>query len=73
MYHSKAITVTKQLTWPHVSYKKYSHLSNKREVTLTDFEKKIHPPRLLISHSSLLRTFGLPTIHSYHQSLEQMH
>ena len=28
---------------------KYSHLSNKREVTLTDFEKKIHPPRLLIS------------------------
>ena len=33
----------------------YSHHSNKREVTLTDFEKfhppqkKIHPPRLLIS------------------------
>ena len=33
----------------------YSHFSNKREVTLTDFEKfhppqkKIHPPRLLIS------------------------
>ena len=33
----------------------YSHLSNKREVTLTDFEKfhppqkKIHPPQLLIS------------------------
>ena len=26
----------------------YSHLSNKRGVTLTDFEKKIHPPRLLI-------------------------
>ena len=25
--------------------KLYSHLSNKREVTLTDFEKKIHPPR----------------------------
>ena len=23
----------------------YSHLSNKREVTLTDFERKIHPPR----------------------------
>ena len=22
----------------------YSHLSNKREVTLTEFEKKIHPP-----------------------------
>ena len=28
---------------------KYSHLSNKREVTLTDFENKFHPPRLLIS------------------------
>ena len=28
--------------------KDYSHLSNKREVTLTDFEK-IPPPRLLIS------------------------
>ena len=27
----------------------YSHLSNKREVTLIDFAKKIHPPRLLIS------------------------
>jgi hypothetical protein len=33
----------------------YSHLSNKREVTLTDFEKfhppqkKFYPPRLLIS------------------------
>ena len=25
--------------------KLYSHLSNKREVTLTDFEKKIHPPQ----------------------------
>ena len=23
----------------------YSHLSNKRGVTLIDFEKKIHPPR----------------------------
>ena len=39
---------------------KYSHLSNKREVTLTDFEKKIHPPRLLVSqifstlHSSFI-------------------
>ena len=44
-----------------------SHLSNKREVTLTDFEKfpppqkKIHPPHLLISqiffnlHSSFIR------------------
>jgi hypothetical protein len=28
--------------------RKYSHLSNKREVMLTDFEK-FHPPRLLIS------------------------
>ena len=28
---------------------RYSRLSNKREVTLTDFEKNIHPPRLLIS------------------------
>ena len=33
----------------------YSHLSNKREITLTDFEKKstqlahFHPPHLLIS------------------------
>ena len=27
----------------------YSHLSNKRGVTLIDFEKKFHPPRLLIS------------------------
>jgi len=25
--------------------KDYSHLSNKRGVTLIDFEKKIHPPR----------------------------
>ena len=25
------------------------YLINKREVTLTDFERKIHPPRLLIS------------------------
>ena len=30
-------------------FTKYSHLSNKREFTLTDFEKKIHPPRLFIS------------------------
>ena len=35
-------------------FSSYSHLSNKHEVTLTDFEKfhppqkKIHPPRLLI-------------------------
>ena len=34
----------------------YSHLSNKREVTLADFEKKIHPPRLLI-----YRFFSLST------------
>ena len=27
----------------------YSHLSYKREFKLTDFEKKIHPPLLLIS------------------------
>ena len=33
----------------HITSSMYSHLSNKREVTLTDFEKKIHPPCLLIS------------------------
>ena len=37
----------------------YSHLSNKREVTITDFEKKFHPPHLLISYifSTLLSLF----------------
>ena len=40
-----------QIMWEQA----YSHLSNKRDVTLTDFEKfhppqiKIPPPRLLIS------------------------
>ena len=31
--------------YEYVCIKKYSHLSNKREVTLTDFEKKIHLQR----------------------------
>ena len=40
-------------------FTKYSHLSNKREFTLTDFEKKIHPPRLFISqiYSTLHSSF----------------
>ena len=31
-----------------ISGKVYSHLSNKRGVTLIDFEKKIHPPRTFL-------------------------
>ena len=38
----------------------YSHLSNEREVTLTDYEKKIHPLRLLIFPPSTPRLLQLP-------------
>ena len=31
----------------------YSHLSNKREVMLTDFEKKIHPPPTFLPSTSI--------------------
>ena len=47
---SAALCVSRWASWAELSIMNlfsYSHLSNKREVTLTDFEK-FHPPRLLI-------------------------
>ena len=58
----------------------YSHLSNKSEVTLTDFEKKFHPPHtfppstfidfLDFFHSSFIAVMcyffpNNPTLHIY--------
>ena len=45
------------------SYSLYSHLSNKREVKLTGFEKNIHPPLLVYSnlHIDLFRNLCTPS------------
>ena len=46
----------------------YSHLSNKREVTLIDFEKKNHPP--LLVYCSYVYFFPKnPTLHLLHSVL----
>ena len=45
---------------------KYSHLSNKRGVTLIDFEKKIHPPRTFPPSTFIdFLDFFHPPLHVY--------